>query len=228
MGIFKSLFGGKDKPQSKPSVDMRDMYFGDMPLEAWPKDDSGDYPWSAFSDARKKLAAGDKAGAIKLWQDVANDPSVEVRHILQAWTFLRANGVDPAAEIEKFVYGVIVEVGLSGGVDLVIAYRDHAARYFNHRGGGVIWEHADTSLDGEIDRLIAAGQVVTYMIGPWDKERPGPPTGDTARINFLTPSGLHFGQAPLAQLSADPMAKPVMDAALALMQALIAKDPPSA
>jgi len=37
-----------------------------------------------------------------------------------------------------------------------------------------------------------------------------------------------FGQAPLAQLSADPMAKPVMDAALALMQALIVKNPPKA
>jgi hypothetical protein len=40
---------------------------------------------------------------------------------------------------------------------------------------------------------------------------------------MLTPSGLHFGQAPLNALANDAMAGPIINAALDLMQALIRK-----
>jgi hypothetical protein len=45
------------------------------------------------------------------------------------------------------------------------------------------------------------------------------------RINFLTPSGLHFGQAPYQQLASDGLGGPVLAAAVRLMQALIGKSP---
>ena len=46
------------------------------------------------------------------------------------------------------------------------------------------------------------------------------------RINFLTPSGLHFGQGPYQNLASDGLGGPVLAAAIRLMQALIGKAGP--
>ena len=123
----------------------------------------------------------------------------------------------------KRVVGVVVEVGLEGGLDLLAAYDDHTARYYNFSGAGVVWERADASLDESIDRLLACGQTICSRIGPWKGARPAPPAEGQLRINLLTPLGLHFGQAPIAVFSRDPLAGPAIAAATALMQQLIAK-----
>jgi hypothetical protein len=44
-----------------------------------------------------------------------------------------------------------------------------------------------------------------------------------ARANALTFGGLHFGQAALSVLAADPLGGPAIKAAFNLMQALIAR-----
>lgn len=58
------------------------------------------------------------------------------------------------------------------GLDLLAAYSDHSARYYNYSGAGVVWEHPDTSLDSPIDELLAAARQVVEMIGPWQGARP--------------------------------------------------------
>jgi choline dehydrogenase-like flavoprotein len=53
-------------------------------------------------------------------------------------------------------------------------------------------------------------------------EGPRPPLPPAmARISLLTPNGLHFGQAPFEAFTGDPMAAPIIGAAMQLMQALI-------
>ena len=155
---------------------------------------------------------------------ITDTPGWEPRHYLQAWHFLRQLGVNPPSEKAKIVYGVIVEVGLKGGVDILAAYTDHTARYLNYSGSGVIWEHPDTSLDTEIDTLLQAGQAVAKVIGPWEQARPPAPQGDNVRLNMLTPSGLHFGYGAFQTLYNEPMGRSIIDPATRLMQALIAKD----
>jgi hypothetical protein len=131
--------------------------------------------------------------------------------------------VNPPDEKAKEVYGVIVGVGMKGGVDIVAAYADHSARYFNYRGTAVIWEHPDDSLKGEIENLLAAGKNIIHNIGPWENERPDVPPAGQARASMLTPGGLHFGQAPLNALANDEMGGPIIKAATDLMGALIKK-----
>jgi hypothetical protein len=123
----------------------------------------------------------------------------------------------------KQVRGVVVEVGLEGGLDLLAAYADQTARYYNYSGAGIVWERGDASLDAQIDVLLACGQTICDRIGPWEGERPAPPPTGQVRINLLTPSGLHFGQGPLELLSRDGLGGPALAAATALMQSLIAK-----
>ena len=228
MGIFGSLFGkGKKQPTPNP---IRETLFGDMPLEQWPRDDSTSnvFPWSAFASARSHLAAGNKVAAVDGWRQILQQTDLEPRQYLQAWHFLRQHGQQPPPEVAKQVLGVVIEVGMPGGLDLLAAYPDHSARYYNFSGAGVVWEHPDTSLDSAIDQLLEASKLIVDKIGPWEESRPAPPPHDQARLCFLTPSGLHFGQAPMSVLSRDPMAGRVLHLATVLMQALIAKSNKSA
>jgi len=191
--VFKWLTGQTQAKQ--PAI--RDTLFGDLPLDEWqPKSPQALEPWTSFARAKQSLDRSDKSGAITIFQSILAMPGLESRHHLQAWLFLRQLGVFPPAEKAKQVLGVVVEVGMDRGLDLVAAYPDHHARYYNFSGAGVVWEHPNNSLDKPIDDLLSAAIAAVKAIGPWDKERPAAPAAGQARINILTPSGLHFGQGP--------------------------------
>ena len=63
---------------------------------------------------------------------------------------------------------------------------------------------------------------VLDRIGPWTQPRLPPPPPDHIRLNFLAPSGLHFGQAPFGVFEQDALAGPVVRAATGLLQAMMA------
>ncbi|MBN1545992.1 MAG: hypothetical protein JW902_04960 [Syntrophaceae bacterium] len=204
------------------SIAIREALFGDMPIEKWAESSTLEEPWSSFFKARQFIEKGSNEEAIMILQSIANS-NHESRHTLQAWHFLRKLGVSPPENIHREVLGVIVEVGMKGGLDIVAAYSNHSARYYNYSGAAVIWERPDPSLDNFVDNLLVAGRGVIARIGPWEGERPAAPINGEARINFLTPVGLCFGQAPLDTLANDEIGGPVISAALKLMQALMAK-----
>jgi len=189
-----------------------------MPLTAWPSDPNlTAKPWGSFLKARKALEAKDNASAIAALKQIIEMPGLESRHYLQAWHFLRQLGVNPPPDKTKVVYGVVLEVGMQQGADIVAAYTDGTARYLNFSGAGTIWERPNDSLDSEIQALLKAGQEVANLIGPWDKERPEAPENGNVRLNMLTPSGLHFGYGGFNTLSADPKGKALIDPATQLM-----------
>ena len=206
-----------------PSI--RDLLFADLPVDLWPPRDAllSSAALAPFASAREHLAAGREAEAIACWRDVLADEKLEPRTQLQAWHFLRQHGQSPPPEVAKDVLGTVVEVGMADGLDLLAAYRDHTARYYNYSGAGVVWERPDGSLDPIIDQLLLASSRVVLRIGPWDGERPGPPPKGQVRVCFLTPSGLHFGQGAWAAISADELGGQVVAFATALMSALIEK-----
>jgi hypothetical protein len=152
---------------------------------------------------------------------VVDAPELESRQYAQGWHALRQLGVEPPAEVGKRVLGVILEVGLKGGLDTLAAYADRSARYINHGGNMIVWEAADPRIEGLISNLLRAGQAVADRIGPWLEPRRPAPTVDRVRLNMLTPSGLHFGEGPMAGMSTDELGGPVIAAGAALMQALI-------
>lgn len=210
--------------KKEKTPDVRDLLFGDLSFDQWPRETTATgEPWRSFVEARTCLKAGDKTEAIRILRGIQATVGLESRHYLQAWQFLRELGVLPAADQTKRLYGVIVEVGLDNGVDIVAAYADFTARYFNYTGAAIIWERADNSMDQFIGSLLDAGRTVVERIGPWDQARPPAPGNGQVRINLLTPSGLHFGQGPFDVLASDPMGGPVVGWATRLMQELIAK-----
>jgi hypothetical protein len=220
------VFGRKRKPVAAPVAappSVRDALFADGPLESWPVGEHADRePWATFVTARRYVAAGDIGSAVFGWQRVVGMPGLEARHYVQAWTFLRQYGVPPAPAEAKRLLGVVVEVDRgAAGLDLLAAYPERTARFYAGTGGGIAWERPDPTLDAPIGALLDAAKAVLDRIGPWTQPRLPPPPPDHIRLNFLAPSGLHFGQAPFAVFEQDALAGPVVRAATQLLQALI-------
>lgn len=204
--------------------EIRNTLFGDVPLaevvRAHPKVTLGE-PWASFVRARDLRDVGDAAGAKEAVRQILAMPDLETRVFLQAWHTMRELGEMPPQERAKDVLGIVVEVGMPKGLDIVAAYRDHRARYFNYSGAGVLWERRDGSLDGLIDELLQAGTVVAKAIGPWTQPRPPEPKNGTVRINLLTPSGIHLGQGPVEALNQDAMGGPILSASFGLMKRIV-------
>jgi hypothetical protein len=208
----------KKKLPPAPSVDLRETLFGDMPLSAFTANMAE--PFAGFARAAERLEGGDRAGAIDVLRSIAEAPGLESRTCLQAWSSLRKIGVEPPPEDATRLLGVVIDVPMHGGLDVLAAYADHHARYINFRGGGVFWEAPDARLDERIDALLAEGRKLVSRIGAWKGERP-PLAAGCGRISLLTPSGLHFGEGPLNDLTRDAMCDSVMQAATQLMLALV-------
>lgn len=197
--------------------------YGDLPLDAWPTgDDLTDEPWGSFVRARRHLDDGDQDLAVRAWVGVTMGTHLEARHRLQAWHFLRSIGVHPDATIAAEVWGVVAEVAVDDGHDLLAAYDVGGVRYLNHAGGVTIVEDLSADAGVALARWLAAAQQLAGHIGVWtEPSRPALAVGDS-RMTMLTPGGLRFGQGPDDVLRADAMAGPLFSAATALLIAVLA------
>ncbi len=215
------MFGFLKNKSVQKQPEIRDTLFGDRPLSYWAMISNDSEPWVSFRRAKEQLDSGDIEGATAVFRSILLMPQLESRQYLQAYRFLRELNVNPPKENEKEVLGVVVEVGMPKGLDLLAAYADHHARYYSFSGAGVVWERPNDLLDASIDELLLAAKTVLQAIGVWRGDRPPAPNRGIARINLLTPSGLHFGQDSLDILSKDRLGGPVLASAFALMQELI-------
>jgi hypothetical protein len=208
-----------------PADTLRPLLYGDMPVDEFPVvDDANGEPWVSFVAARTALHAGAVDDAVAAWRRIAELPGAESRVTLQAWTFLRDHGVAPPADVATTVLGVVVEVPVDGGRDVLAAYRDGSARYLNHSGRVLVAEAGVESITAPVAEVIAAAEPLAAVVGVWDQPAlPDLGPGDS-RLLLLTPAGFRFGQGPDAQLRQDPSAAPLFDAATRLLVALVDLD----
>lgn len=204
------------------TVAFREVLFGELPLKKMGRD-SDEPPSSHFAEARHLLLAGKKEEAAIALKKVLDSPDLDSLYYLQAWHFLRPLGHKPDADEALRVLGVVIDVYLPTGLDLLAAYADHTARFYSHSGAAAVWLHADTSLDADIDRLINAGAAIVQQRGPRDIPHPEPPPLNQMRMSFLTPGGICYGQGPEGELGADPNANEVLAASSNLINKLKAK-----
>ncbi|WP_276482620.1 hypothetical protein [Paraflavitalea pollutisoli] len=208
-----------DTLTTTPSMTIRDMLFGDLPMDYWPSGDAAEIPWQQFRQARTFTQLGQHEAAGSLLQLILNAPGLESRHYLQAWHFIRQGGMQLNFPAE--LYGMVVEVAMDEGLDLLAVYTDGSARYYNYSGSGIVWDMPDEEVGGKISHILEQGRQIMRQIGPWEGDRPPAPTSGKARINLLTSHGLYFGEAPQMALFNDGLAGPTMYAMLDLMQTLM-------
>jgi len=169
------------------------------------------YPWD--------ILFADSSSSDDL-QKIINDSTTESRMKILAYNKLAASGkkID-----KKDLLGVIVEVGLDNGLDVVASFKDGTARYINYTGKIIIWETTDEKSNALTAELFRNSENVVKQIGPWDKPRRPAPTKGNVRITFLVSDGLYFGEAPMKVLFSDPLASPALNSAMALMQYMMEK-----
>jgi hypothetical protein len=177
---------------------------------------------SLFNDARNALVDGDKQTACNILRSIAQMPGIESRYQIQGWHLYRLVGGQPNTALAKLVMGVIVEVGVDKGDDLLAVYADRTAHYHNHTGSGVVWKRPDDSLDKLMDPVLEEAATIVTKIGPWEGKRRPPPQQGYMRLSILTPSGVHFGEGPFDLLARDKIAKRLVLAATSVMVRLTA------
>ena len=170
----------------------------------------GDYPWdilfaadSGFDDLRHLVQSSATESRVKI---------LACRRMMEnGWKIGR-----------KELLGVIVEVGLENGNDVLAAFQDGSTRYINQSGKVIVWDVRDRRSDMLVGELFYESEMIVKQVGPWDKQQRLPkPRKGLARISFLMSDGLYFGQAPVNDLFNDPIARPALNAATLLMQHII-------
>lgn len=168
------------------------------------------YPWNILVAEHADLDELKKLTRAKL----------ESRFKILAYNKLSERG---AAVENKELLGVVVEVGLDEGLDVLAAFSDGTARYINHSGKMIFWETVDDESIVYTNDLFSKSKAIVEKIGPWDKERPAAPAQGHARISFLVSDGLYFGQGPINVLFNDPLGSEALQSATELMQFLTSK-----
>lgn len=186
--------------------------FCDMPSLFTPeKAIQKEYPWNVLMN---------QSATTEEVISLTKDSALESRAKLLGYHKLKSAGHSIQ---DKELLGVVVEVGLDNGLDVLAAYSDGTARYINQVGKIIIWETRTPESDKLINDLFAASAVVVNRIGAWDKPRMPQPGLDEIRLNFLVSDGLYFGQGPVNALAQDAMGGPVIYAATQLLQFLTSR-----
>jgi hypothetical protein len=204
---------------AEPGKHLREILFGESKdLSAAQR--AGAETLDLFAEARDELARGDKEAARRSLENIGLNRDLESLIRIHAWTLLRQTGGSPPTTVKNDVLGVVVEVGVEKGHDLLAGYDDRTARYYNYSGAGVVWIRPNSSLDSVIEVVLSAARAILPRMGPWESERRPPPSAGRVRLNILTPLGLHFVEGPFDALDRDRMAGPLVQAATILMAKL--------
>ncbi len=172
---------------------------------------SSDYPWNILF-----TPAPDLVGL----QKIVFDEQMESRIKLLAYDAMRRHGFPIE---EKELLGVIVEVGLEDGLDVLASYQDGTARYINYTGKMILWDVTDQTSKEITAQLFRDSLNIVHRIGPWTNPRKPHPVTGNVRISFLVSDGLYFGEGPSNVLFNDPLAAPALSSATAMMQYLTGK-----
>lgn len=212
MGLF-DIFKKSTKPYKDPATNLvYELLFCDN-LDRYKNDNDQphQYPWSILFDD-----GSTEENIVKLLAD----SNIESRIKILACNKLTHQSQNIA---DKELFGVIVELGLDNGLDVLASYSDGTARYINQTGKMIIWESADDFSTTLTQNLFQNSYEIIKKIGPWDQPRKPHPAKDTVRITFLVSDGLYFGEGPINLLFNDPMAGPALASAAQLMKYLIDK-----
>ncbi len=147
---------------------------------------------------------------------IAVNEREESRIRVLAYNRLRGSGrpVPP-----KKLLGVIIEVPMQQGLDVLAAFADGRVRYLNQSGKIAVFEEGGApKVEALAKELVAVSQPVVNQIGPWDKKRLPPPRQGNVRMTFLVSDGLYFGEGPFTVLQKDAIGGPVLAKAAQLLQ----------
>jgi hypothetical protein len=181
------------------------LFCDDLELFRTPDTVKGGAPWTTLLAAKPDYAALRK---------IAEDSQEESRLRALAYNRLRAAGQTVPA---KVILGVIVEVPVEQGLDVLAAYPDGRVRYLNHSGKIAVFEGGPQDVAQGAKELVALSRNLINQIGPWEEKRLPPPRPGNVRMTFLVSDGLYFGEGSFEALDQDDLGGPVLAKASQLL-----------
>ncbi len=112
--------------------------------------------------------------------------------------------------------GVILEVGLDSGVDVLAAFGDGRARFLNNNGDISMWEGGEGATAGLVAKLHSCAAPIAQQEAVQPCGRLDSPADGSVRISVFTGNGMHLAQGTMEEFDDDP----VFNAAVDLMNAL--------
>jgi hypothetical protein len=230
-----SLFGKKDKKVVEKTqggippvlLELRETLYTNASLDpflARLQDNSKSvFPWSNFISANQALKDGDKARAISQLKQIVGTQGLNTRIYLQAWHTLVSMGELPVETLRGYTQGVVIENHMDQGLDIVAAYVDNTARYWNYTGTGIVWEARDPEIDKLVFELLRVGFEISKRIGIGIRDTLPIPQKGYLRIYIMAYDGSTVGEGPYVQLSKDPMGSAAINAGYNLMTGLMKK-----
>ena len=230
-----SLFGKKDKKVVEKTqggippvlLELRETLYTRASLDPFiarlQDDAKSAFPWSNFVAANQALKDGDKAGAISQLKQIVETQGLETRIRLQAWHTLVSLGELPVETLRGYTQGVVIENHMDQGLDIVAAYSDNSARYWNYTGTGIVWDARDPEIDKLVFELLKIGFEITKRIGIGLRDTPPVPERGYLRIFIMAYDGSAVGEGRFEQLSKDPMGNTAINAGVNLMNGLMKK-----
>lgn len=158
--------------------------------------------WTYLTEAAGYLRSDERTRAAELLLRITTNPNAETRLLLWSWTALRGLGLHPKNDEARQIRGVVIQVPIREGADVLAAYADGTARYVNHSGKVIAWDLPDAHI----------GNIVHTMLGRAKDLDAHAPTavatgfGDgVVRVTVLTFSGNRFAEVPMCSLQGSPI-----------------------
>jgi len=143
-----------------------------------------------------------------------------VRALACHW--LRARG---HAVPRQLLHGVVIELELSAGLDVLAVFSDGTIRHINHAGEPVACDAAAIHLQFAALRLLAQAQSVLRRLAPCTKPRAAAPARGSVRLSFLASDGLYCDEGPMSLMRHEPRAGRLIRQADELRQLALEQTP---
>jgi len=149
--------------------------------------------WMRLKEAERCLREDRKGEGAAVLTELVSAKSIETRVLLWSWRALRQIGVQPNIELASKIQGVVLQVPMPGGADVLAAYDDGTARYLNFTGKVLSWNIPDHSIHGIIRALLVQAQKLDSTAkSRLDAHSAGTPI----KVSILTVGGNHEVEIP--------------------------------
>lgn len=159
----------------------------------------------------------DDTPSVPALRAITDDRTLPSRERLVAYRRLRDL---QEAVVPRELLGVVIEVKLANGLDVLVAYSDMTVHYIHHGEKAQTFDPAPAAWRSKTRKLLDVSQTAVESIGPWMQARVPPPTEGMIRMSFLVSDGLYFGQGLLSIMDKDELAGPIISAGTELLKSV--------
>ncbi len=172
-------------------------------------------PWSSFLEIVARQRQGKSSE--RTLRALAEDPAQEARVRMWAWRALRQSGVKPDGFALSELLGLVVEVPIGPGSDVLAVYCDGGQRYLNHAGSLTAKQESPPSQEVQ-DLLKHAFPLLKLPAEERKREEVAP---DRVRITALGADGLHMVNATPEEVEPNGAYFELFTAAVKVLEALV-------